>query len=150
MKIQNHSFFPNESDSKLAQKSLALITSDIGQHPKLPLVELSLENHKIKLPRGFLSLLLELLNQTAQGHAVTIIPASKDFTTQEVADFLNVSRPFVIKLLEQGKMPFHKVGRHRRVKASDLLTYKQNSDLQRLKDFEELAKLDQNLDLGYG
>lgn len=103
----------------------------------------------IELPTSALHLLIEMLSQMAQGNAVTLIPIHAELTTQEAADLLNVSRPYLVKLLESGKIPFRKVGRHRRVRFEDLMSYKEQVDRQRMSALDELASQAQELNLGY-
>jgi len=85
----------------------------------------------------------------AQGNAVTIIPVHAELTTQQAAEILNVSRPFVIKLIEERTLPCKMVGTHRRVLFSDLMNYKRKMDADRLKVLEELAAQAQELGMGY-
>ncbi len=103
----------------------------------------------VALPMPAVRLLAEILTQMAQGNAITLIPIHAELTTQQAADLLNVSRPFLIKLLEQHKLPFRKVGKHRRVRFSDMLSFKQRSDEQRRATLEQLAAEGQELNMGY-
>ena len=104
---------------------------------------------KITFPFSAIKLLLQILTQMAEGNAVTLIPIHAELTTQEAASLLNVSRPFLIKLLEEGKIPFHKIGTHRRVRFIDLLKFKDEADEISQKALEELVKQAQELDMGY-
>lgn len=101
------------------------------------------------LPAAAVRLLVALLSEMAQGNAVTLIPIHAEFTTQQAADFLGVSRPFLVKLLEEGKLPYRKVGTHRRVLFEDLKNYKAEIDRKRLETLNELAAQAQELDMGY-
>jgi excisionase family DNA binding protein len=83
----------------------------------------------------------------SQGNAVTIIPIHAELTTQEAADLINVSRPFLIKQIDAGVIPHHKVGTHRRVRFTDLMEYKKNIDAARSKVLTELVEESQRLGL---
>jgi len=103
----------------------------------------------LRLPSAVKTLLIHLLTEMSRGNAVTIIPIHAEFTTQEAADFLNVSRPHLVKLLEKGEMPFHMAGTHRRIKFTDLSAYKKRKDVEREETMAELVKLSQEADMGY-
>jgi excisionase family DNA binding protein len=103
----------------------------------------------LRLPKSVSNLLYLLLTEMAQGNAVTLIPIHAELTTQEAADYLNVSRPYLIRLLEQGKVKFSMVGTHRRVKFSDLEAYRKASEEERQRVMEELAAQAQDLGMGY-
>jgi excisionase family DNA binding protein len=88
-----------------------------------------------------------LLTELAKGNAVTLMPHHAELTTQEAADLLNVSRPFLVGLLEDGQLPFHKVGTHRRVRFSDLMIYKRRRDAESEQALREIAAISQELKL---
>jgi excisionase family DNA binding protein len=103
----------------------------------------------VRIPTSALRLLLEVLTEIGQGNAVSIIPIHAELTTQEAADVLNVSRPFLVQLLEKGDIPFHKTGTHRRVRYQDVMDYKNSIDGERRNALAELAAQAQELDMGY-
>lgn len=103
----------------------------------------------VVLPERMFGALLELLRHTAEGNAVTLVPVHAELTSQQAADLLNVSRPHLIKLLEDGELPFHRTGRHRRVFAKDLFAYRDQRREESEEAFQELADLSQEHGLGY-
>ena len=103
----------------------------------------------ITIPRKALELLQFILSSMAQGKAVSLIPSDSEVTTQQAADMLNVSRPHLVKLLEQGALPFKKVGSHRRILLEDLLAYEAKQARQREHQLQLLADQVQELNLGY-
>jgi excisionase family DNA binding protein len=101
----------------------------------------------VVLPAAAVRLLGALLTELAKGNAVTLMPLHAELTSQEAADLLNVSRPFLVSLLESGQLPHHKVGTHRRVRFADLLTYKRRRDAESEAAMSELAALSQDMKL---
>jgi excisionase family DNA binding protein len=103
----------------------------------------------VNLPRAAFDLLLDMLSQLASGHAVTIVPVHAELTTQQAADLLNVSRPFLISLLEQRKIAFRRVGNHRRVRFEDVIQYRRAQQQESKAAMVDLAAEAQRLNLGY-
>lgn len=103
----------------------------------------------ISIPAAAFRLLNDILTQMAQGNAVSLIPIHAELTTQQAADILNVSRPFLIEQLEKNIIPHRKVGTHRRVLFKDLMAYKREMDCKRLEALEQLTVQAEELEMGY-
>jgi excisionase family DNA binding protein len=102
---------------------------------------------EIILPKSIFHVLQRIVFHMMLGRAITIVPINKELTTQEAADILNVSRPYLVKLLEEGQIPFNKVGTHRRIRFSDLMDYKKQRDAQRTHSLSELTQISQEYGL---
>ena len=103
----------------------------------------------ITIPKKVKSLLYEILNFISEGRSFSIVPEDSDISTQQAADMLKVSRPHIVKLLEQGEIPFKKVGTHRRLELNDLLEYETKMKQNRAEKLKLLSKQAQDLNLGY-
>jgi len=135
------------------------IAASESERPALNKIESVLENDRflpklvgtqgeeIILPMSIFYVLRQVVFHMMRGRAITIVPINKELTTQEAADILNVSRPYLIKLLEERKIPFLKVGTHRRIRFSDLMDYKKQRDAERSRGLAELAQTSQELGL---
>lgn len=97
---------------------------------------------EITLAPGLSALLLELLRYIGNGDAVTLVPIHEMLTTQQAADILNVSRPYLVGLLERNVIQHEKVGRHRRIKALDVFEYKKTRDEERSRALDEMIHED--------
>lgn len=102
---------------------------------------------EIELPHSVFEALARVVHEMAHGKAVRVLPVHAELTTQQAAELLNVSRPFLVGLLEEGGIPFRKVGSHRRVRLEDLLVYKDRRDRERRQALDELAAESQELGL---
>jgi excisionase family DNA binding protein len=141
---------PTDDDIKLAKegsRTLSPFVSD-QETPTLRITD-SKQSVEITLPQDVFKLLISVLAEIGRGNAVTVMPVEAELTTQQAADFLNVSRPFLISLLGDGQIPYRKVGTRRRVKLIDILSYKRRTDEARMKVLEELTAEAQELDMGY-
>jgi excisionase family DNA binding protein len=139
---------PTETETRIAGVSSRLLAACIGQGDAARLRVID-GNQEIEVPISALKMLVDILDEMAQGNAVSIVPIHAELTTQEAADFLNVSRPFLVGLLEGGLLPFHKVGSHRRVKFRELMAYKEKSQNIRKNALDELTRQAQELGMGY-
>lgn len=107
------------------------------------------KKQEVVLPGPAIRMIVEMLGYMARGNMVKVTPLHAQLTTQQAADFLCVSRPFLINLLESGEMPFHHVGTHRRVRFEDLVDYKERIDAERQKVLDDLTAEAQELRMGY-
>lgn len=129
------------------QRELAAYLSTKMEVQKIAIQDADDNTHQIELPTSSLTLLMSILGELANGNAVQVVPVHAELTTQEAANILNISRPHMVKLLEDGKLPFHKTGRHRRVLFADLMNYKEQRDNESRTAMQELADLSQELGL---
>lgn len=143
---------PTPEDTRLAQESSRKLAKLVGMRKKDVRLRIRPDDkpeETITLPLSALRLLADILTEMAKGNAVTLIPLHAELTTQQAADLLNVSRPFLIEQLEKGAIPFRKVGKHRCILFQDLMAYKQKMDQNRLKALDELSAQAQKLGMGY-
>lgn len=103
----------------------------------------------VELPPLALRYLMEIMNAVESGRSVTITPSHDELTTQQAADLLGVSRPFLIQLLDKETIPFRMVGSHRRIRYEDAMGYKEAIDAKRRRVLDRLASEAQELDMGY-
>jgi excisionase family DNA binding protein len=129
---------------------LAIVSHDINDS-RAKGVEIIIQEtgNLITIPKKALQLLFAIIKNMAEGQPVSLVPSNSELTTQQAADMLNVSRPHLVKLLETNKIPFKKVGSHRRVLLKDLITYEQKLATEREKQLDFLSDQAQNLNLGY-
>jgi excisionase family DNA binding protein len=141
---------PTEREAHIARTSKQLLSRHIREDKSLTLRVMDAEREKpIELPAGAVALLMDILGAMAAGQGVTLIPENAELTTVQAADVLNVSRPFLIKLLEQGKIPYRKVGKHRRIRMEHVMSYKHAIDQERSLVLDQLAADAQAQDMGY-
>jgi excisionase family DNA binding protein len=140
---------PDAETTALARASATELSKQLARIPEADRARVQLDGTDLILPRDVLGLLRDILTEMAQGNAVTIVPTHAELTTQAAADILNVSRPHLIKLLEEERIPFTRTGTHRRIRYQDLMDYKAERGRKSQEGMEELAKQAQDLDMGY-
>ncbi len=141
---------PSAQDAAMARVSGQVLFPFVQQKRPLKLRVREAGHEKpLELPAGAVALLMEILEAMAAGRGVTLIPENAELTTVQAADVLNVSRPFLIKLLDENVLPHRKVGKHRRIRLEDVMAYKAKIDAERETVLDELAREAQELGMGY-
>ena len=150
MSVQNVVRLPTQmevEEAKVFSRTLSKFAST--DRAQLSIKGANGEADDIILQGHVLQILLDVLSEMSKGNAISLIPHHQEISTQEAANLLNVSRPFLVGLLENGEIPFRKVGAHRRVKLTDVLEYKDQSDAKRLQALNDLTALSQEEGMGY-
>ena len=142
-----------ESNRRLAPALARFTDSEVTDRQENPIRVVMREKDgqesELQIPLSALIMLKRILAEMAEGNIVTLLPIHAQLTTQEAADLLGVSRPFLTKLTDSGVLPCRKVGTHRRVVLEDLMTYKRKIDEDRSHVLDELASQAQELNMGY-
>jgi excisionase family DNA binding protein len=141
---------PDENEARTAAEALERVQAYLSRHVEGPArVRLSDDDggNELIVPWMAVELLARLLAHLASGQGVSIVPSHAELTTQQAADLINVSRPYLIGLLEAGEIEYRKVGTHRRVLAGSLLEYKRHDDVRRRSAADELSVLNQEMGL---
>ncbi|WP_018654321.1 helix-turn-helix domain-containing protein [Actinomadura flavalba] len=136
-------------DAQDAARALRRIKDYLTEHPGADDIRVTgeLADEALVLPRDVVTMLAYMLTQLAAGRGVTMIPNHAELTTHQAADILNVSRPYLIGLVDRGEIPHRLVGRHRRILFEDLMAYKQQSDADSRKAADDLVALSEELGL---
>ncbi|GII64452.1 hypothetical protein Skr01_45370 [Sphaerisporangium krabiense] len=139
---------PNARDAVAARDALSQVRGYLRHHRESPAqidIVVAETREELVLPRAAVELLATILAHMAAGRGVSVVPAHAELTTQEAADLLNVSRPYLIGLLDAGEIEYRLVGTHRRVRAESLLDYKRKDDQRRRESADALSAMTQEL-----
>lgn len=128
------SVIPQEREAQLIKQLLKILVED--SQVKM----IGSNGEQVAIPESVYGVLRQVVRAIASGQVVSVVVQEQEMTTQEAADFLNVSRPYLIKLLEQGEIQYIKVGSHRRVNLLDLMKYKDERDKKRHEGIKELSQ----------
>jgi len=133
---------PSAGEKAAANQLRKILAAHTNGETKISVLDDDRKPSEVVLSPTLSHLLMELLRYVSSGDAVTIVPFGQMLTTQQAADILNVSRLYLISLLNQGAIDFEHVGRHRRIKAQNLFAYKKARDIRRSDALSELASMD--------
>jgi excisionase family DNA binding protein len=139
---------PSKHDQKIALESYYALASVIEQlNSEQPEIEIEETSEKIKIPLSALKLLGDILKAMGQGKLISLVPIATEVTTQAAAEILGCSRPHLVKLLEDGKITFTKVGKHRRIKFDDIMNYRKQMKEQQKQNIIDIMNLDEETGL---
>jgi excisionase family DNA binding protein len=135
---------PNEDELSDLSQIDAFFASMSADEPSIRL--LGPHREELRIPASMIRGLREMAHALAGDHAVAVVPLEKMLTTQQAADLLNVSRQYLVRLLDDGRIPSSKTGTHRRVRFDDLIAYKQRRDAERRRELDLLAEMSQEIE----
>ncbi|GAB1856216.1 hypothetical protein MHTCC0001_10510 [Flavobacteriaceae bacterium MHTCC 0001] len=139
---------PSKDEQKLAIESYDALASVIDQlKSENPEIEIEETQEKIKIPLSALKFLGEVLKAMSQGKPFSLVPVATEVTTQKAAEIIGCSRPHLVKLLEEGKIEYTKVGKHRRIKFEDVMNYKKKMKEVQKQNIIDIMKSDEELGL---
>lgn len=148
MKILEQIRKPSKADQQVASQSYNALAAVIEQiHSEQPEIEIEETSEKIKIPLSALKLLGDILKAMSHGKLISIVPIATEMTTQAAAEMLGCSRPHLVKLLEDGKIAFTKVGKHRRIKFEDLLKFRKQMKEQQKQNLIDIMNADEEIGL---
>lgn len=148
LRNQRPPVLPTDQEAALARVSSRTLAACIGHGASARLRVVDGDN-EIEVPVAALRMLVDILANMAEGNAISIVPIHAELTTQQTADFLGVSRPHVVGLVERGELPHHKAGTHRRIYFKDVLAYRERRLADGKATLNALAEQAQKLDMGY-
>ena len=135
---------PSKLDRKVAIQSYSTLTTVLEKiHSEQTEIKIEESKNKIRIPLSALKVLAEVLKAMGEGKMISIVPIAAEVTTQAAAEILGCSRPYVVKLLEEGRIPFVKVGKHRRIKFEDVMKFKQSIKKQQKQHLIDIMNSDE-------
>ena len=135
---------PSKEEQRAARESYEALVSSIEQlRTEIPEIEIEETEEKIRIPISALRFLAKILKEISRGNPVSIVPIATELTTQAAAELLGCSRPHIVRLLEEGKITYTKVGKHRRIKYEDIVLFKKEMKVSQRAKIRELMQLDE-------
>lgn len=139
---------PTKAEQKVAIESYSALASVLTLlNAEETEIEIEETHERIRIPLRALQLLSEILKAMSEGKPMSIVPVAAEVTTQKAAEILGCSRPHLVKLLEEGKIAFTKVGKHRRILLEDVITYKQQMKEEQRKHIIDIMNFDEEIGL---
>ena len=136
----------SKAEQRIAIKSHETLSQILAKvHSPMTEIEIEETKQKLQIPSNALTLLNEILKAMSQGKAISIVPVTTEVSTQKAAEILGCSRPHLVKLLETGELDFFKVGKHRRIKFEDVVSYKQKIKAEQKRRLVEMMHNDEEL-----
>lgn len=136
---------PTKEEQRTALESYNALSASLNQiRTDFPEIEIEETEEKIRIPISALKFLARILKEISQGNPISIVPIATEITTQAAAELLGCSRPHIVKLLESGRIPFNKVGKHRRIRYEDLVAYKKEMKALQRQRIQKLMELDED------
>ena len=135
---------PSKLDRKVPIQSYSTLTTVVEKiHSEQTEIKIEESKNKIRIPLSALKVLAEVLKAMGEGKMISIVPIAAEVTTQAAAEILGCSRPYVVKLLEEGRIPFVKVGKHRRIKFEDVMKFQQSMKKQQKQHLIDIMNSDE-------
>ncbi len=135
---------PTKEEQRAARDSYEALSSSIEQlRTEMPEIEIEETEEKIRIPISALRLLAKILKEISRGNPISIVPIATEMTTQAAAELLGCSRPHIVRLLEEGKIPYTKVGKHRRIRYEDVVNFRKEMKARQRSKIQELMQLDE-------
>ncbi|TCV98400.1 helix-turn-helix domain-containing protein [Biostraticola tofi] len=135
--------------ARLSSRELSAVLETRAEIQKVTMTDRQGVVHNMDIPVSALRLLIDVLTELGDGNSVKLIPIGSELTTQEAADMLNVSRPTLIRMLDNAEIPYHRIGNRRKLRYTDIVAYRERTRAARISALDELSALDQELGLGY-
>ena len=135
---------PTKEEQRAARESYDALASSIEQlRSEIPEIEIEETERKIRIPISALKLLVKILQEISRGNPISIVPIATEITTQKAAEILGCSRPHIVRLLEEGEIPYTKVGKHRRIRYEDIVIFRNKMKASQRNKIQELMRLDE-------
>jgi excisionase family DNA binding protein len=148
MAVLDETFVPTDEETERAKNFSRILAKEFGPAESVT-IQREDGDESIEIPKQVFNVLMRVLAVMSEGKAFSLIPMDKELTTQQAADILNVSRPYLNKILDLGDIAHRKVGRNRRIQFSVLMEYKKSQEKKSQDALQELADQSQELDMGY-